>query len=131
LAREIREGTYRRGAPGRAYQAARTRQEEGIERRRVEIGDSGVYEMQRQFSSIAGACRWAVSNLPPRTNAYLVGYGKLIAQSGDPDEYGQMAWRALTDFVKAGQMLGIIPYAEAEVVRLFTNLRYVVLRWEE
>lgn len=131
LAREIQTGTYERGAPGRAYQQARARQQVGIDRGRVEIAHTGVYELQREFKSIMDAAKWAVGNLPRRKNCYLIGHGFLHAQSGDADDFGRLAWRALTDFVKAGQMLGIVPDAEAEAARLFRNLRAVMLRWEE
>src|ERR1700677_2060151 len=100
LAREIQSGTYERGAPGRAYQQARARQLVGIARGRVEIAHTGVYELQREFKSIRDACQWAAGNLPRRKNCYLIGHGRLHAQSGDPDDFGRMAWRALTDFVK-------------------------------
>jgi hypothetical protein len=131
LAREIKSGTYQPGRPGKAYQQARARQKTGRERRRIEVGDSGVYELQREFSSIADACAWGAANLPRNTKAYLLGFGRLIAQSGDPDDLGQFVWRALTEFTRAGSLMGAIPFAEARAAELFTELRRVVLRWEE
>ena len=130
LAREIRSGTYQRGTAGRAYESARRRQRIGRDIGITETPGGKGYG-QRQFTSISDAMAWGQANIVPRrTRCYLTGYGRLQTLSGDPEDMGKMAYRTLTGYVRAMSLVSETARAEQKAAELFTNLRFVVLRWE-
>lgn len=130
LAREIQGGTYQRGTPGRAYEQARQRQSVGSDLGERETRGGIVYH-SRRFSNVGDAARWGQSNLPTRTRCLLIGFGRLVTLSGDDEDLGKMVYRTLYDLIAAGSLVSFIPQVEAEAQRLFTDMRFVVLQWEE
>lgn len=128
LSRELREGTYQRSRAGRSYEAARRRQRSGRD-----LGSTtsikGHEWAQRRFTSIRDAAEWARDNLPPRTDVYLVGFGRLHVLSGDPDDLGKMVYRAVSAKYQAVSIVTFIPEIEARVAELFTEVKFFILRW--
>jgi len=120
VARELREGTYQRGAAGKSYEQARKRQQKGKE----------LSEQSREFGAIGDACAWGAANLPPRTPCYLVAQGRLHVMSGDEDDMDKVVYRVILQLVQARALVTMgQAIAEAEADRLFSEIKRVILRW--